>query len=608
MPVGPPPLPSRGTATGKGPVPVSMPVGAAPLPPGLPAKGPPRTAPLRPGQPAVAASSPATDAPPEGLSKLQLIKWKKDQAAQAAKPNATVPAASTGPPALPPALPPKAAPAPRPRSKTDIALADAPPGLSKLQAMAWHRRREHKRRALLKVRALIFMTGARGLAAAERNGGIVPRDALKPDEEADGGATGAPPPQVIARLAAKRGTVGRRLWVKVRSLVFMLGSAGLQQRCLEANRASKLVAPAGLNAKERIRWRGERKKNIKRALLKLRAVIAISGAAGLRDPNEPPPKLSSMEKLKWKAARKEELERQARETASASSAQPADGSFELQPTEDWTGAPFRTGSWAESRSPVPAVLSRVLGYRSPPANGDRRQSGSPRRQHTQPELDGVVAADDGSAATAQAAHEGVYGRTARRLEASAQAVEASVAHYHQQQQQQLLQSPQQRSPTGAARSHGQASPFLASRDRPRPNPSRSFSHSQRRQAQARSPMRSPARSPVKQYSRQQARPGPYSPRAGSPAFRVADVRQRATHPAIPAGGDEGGAYQNGLGMVSERIATLQMERAVLALRSDFEGLRRLADVEGELQATQAAIQLAREQLGRARRPSDVYHR
>jgi hypothetical protein len=61
-------------------------------------------------------------------------------------------------------------------------------------------------------------------------------------------------------------------------------------------------------------------------------------------------------------------------------------------------------------------------------------------------------------------------------------------------------------------------------------------------------------------------------------------------------------------MVSERIATLQMERAVLALRSDFEGLRRLADVEGELQATQAAIQLAREQLGRARRPSDVYHR
>ena len=71
--------------------------------------------------------------------------------------------------------------------------------------------------------------------------------------------------------------------------------------------------------------------------------------------------------------------------------------------------------------------------------------------------------------------------------------------------------------------------------------------------------------------------------------------------ATAVGGADGGRYQNGLGMVSERIASLQMERAVLSTRHDFEGRSRLAEVESELRATQAVIKLAQEQLGRVRR-------
>ena len=71
------------------------------------------------------------------------------------------------------------------------------------------------------------------------------------------------------------------------------------------------------------------------------------------------------------------------------------------------------------------------------------------------------------------------------------------------------------------------------------------------------------------------------------------------------GGSDGGTYQSGLGMVSERIATLQMEKAVLVTRNDFEGLSRLAEVESELRETQAAIKMAQAQLGRVRRSSSV---
>eukprot|EP01043_Picozoa_sp_COSAG02_P050100 COSAG02_NODE_5107_length_4622_cov_17.347808_1_plen_347_part_10 len=285
----------------------SWPMPAQPSPPPLPSRagrsdgGPPPRPPL--------GAAATQDAPlPEGLSKMQLMKMKRDGAVAAAPAAAAGMTTTAATPGMPTAT--------RSRLKTDQALADAPPGMSKLQAMAWQRRREHKRRALLKVRALIFMTGARGLAAAESNGGVVPRAVIKQDEPDGGDGAKSPKPRVIAQLEAKRGSMGRRRWMKIRSLVFMLGAMGLRNKLDAADRATKLVPPPGLSAKERIRWRGERKTNIKRAMLKLRAVIAISGAAGLRDPNTPPSNLSPMEKLKWKAARKEESEKRAGEEAS----------------------------------------------------------------------------------------------------------------------------------------------------------------------------------------------------------------------------------------------------------------------------------------------------
>ena len=507
---------------------------------------------------------------PEGLSKLQLMKLKKDRAAADQAAAAAAPATRV--------------------AKAEAAMAEAPPGMSKLQAMAWLRRREHKRRALLKVRALIFMTGARGLAAAESNGGVVPRAVLQQDGE-DGSDSSKP--QVIARLEAKRGNMARRRWMKIRSIVFMLGAVGLQRKVQAADRASKLVPPPGLSAKERIRWRGERKANIKRALLKLRAVIAIAGAAGLRDPNTPPENLSPMEKLKWKAARNQQLEEEerAREDASMRGSDHVEASdSQLQLLEPNTVA-FYGESWAPTRSPVPAVLSRVLGVQHSPT--DRHLSDSRRRQLSQPELDGVVAAEDNHAVGHL--HEGVYGRTMRGLEKTARAVDFSVT------QQSYL-------PTdgpGSAYHYDATSAFLVSRERPRPTPSRSFSQPSRSQPQpwlsratARSPSRPAARSPVKQYHRQQHRvPSP----GRSPSVR-SSMRTQSTYQlsASAVRGADGGTYQTGLGMVSERIANLQMERAVLATRNDFEALSRLTQVETELRATHAAIKLAQEQLGRSR--------
>jgi hypothetical protein len=510
---------------------------------------------------------------------MQLMKMKRDEAAAAAAPS---PATTTVARAHLPSPPPRST---SPRSKTDQALAEAPPGMSRLQAMAWQRRREHKRRALLKVRALIFMTGARGLAAAESNGGVVPRAVLKQDDEPDGGdGAKSPKPRVIAQLEAKRGSMARRRWMKIRSFVFMTGAMGLRKKLDAADRATRLVPPPGLSAKERIRWRGERKANIKRAMLKLRAVIAISGAAGLRDPNSPPDNLSPMEKLKWKAARKQESENRAREETSmrASDTVTKSKGFHLQPFEEITAVPLRGDTWAEGRSPVPAVVNRVLGRQhSPPV---QRLSDTPHLRLSQPELDGVVAAEDDHAVGDL--HEGVYGRTVRRLETTARAVDHSVR---------------------STDYHGKSA-FLGTHERPRPSPSRSFSQptsSQpwlRRAVTARSPIRPQARSPVNRYRQQQQQVKPALSPGRSPSVRSGMGMQVAYQEAATAvGGADGGRYQNGLGMVSERIASLQMERAVLATRHDFEGRSRLAEVESELRATQAVIKLAQEQLGRVRR-------
>ena len=446
------------------------------MPPPLPGggrapPGPPRAAPGAPR--AAPGPPPAGGAPPPGLSKMQLMAWKKRQAAtQPAPPSAPAPAPSAP-------APPQPEPEPQPQPSA------APPGMSKLQAMAWQRRAAHKRRALLKVKALIFMTGARGLAAAEANGGVVPRAVLAPPAPAPAAAAAAGPSDVLSRLAAKRGLTRRRLWVKVRSLLAIMGAAGLRQRCAAADTATKLVAPPGLGAKERIRWRGERKANIRRAWVKLRAVIAIAGAAGLRDPNEPPPDLTPMEKLKWKAARAEQ------QASGPPEGVPPAGERRGRSAMD---SSIRTSSWSDSRlsARVPDTLSRVLGHRSPSPG---RESVSPRRSPPSPEVGPARARGDGSP-------RGLTGP-----------------------------APRQPSPLGAGPS--------ARLDLP--------------------------------------------PSVPPPSPLFADA----------AGGDEEtGRYQSGLGLVSEHVATLQMERAVLAVRSDSVAAQQLRIVEGELRATLAAISCA----------------
>ena len=140
----PPPLPaSSSTASGPPPLPPGLPAaGPPPLPPGKqssPPSGPPplppgKSAPLPSGPPPLPAGKPAplpsgppplraapSDAMPEGLTKMQQLKWKKDQAAKAAgrggppPPSPVKPAKPASRPPLapggPPPLPTKVAPA-----------------------------------------------------------------------------------------------------------------------------------------------------------------------------------------------------------------------------------------------------------------------------------------------------------------------------------------------------------------------------------------------------------------------------------------------------------------------------------------------------------------
>lgn len=521
-------------------------------------------------------------------------------------------------------------PATSPRTKANTALAEAPAGMGKLQAMAWYRRREHKRRAMLKVRALIFMTGARGLAAAEVNGGIVPRAVLRDTPDA-GDKEISPKPRVIARLEAKRGTPARRRWMKLRGIVFMLGAQALGEKIRNAERTSKLGPPAVLNAKERIRWR---------ARSKLQAVFTISGAAGLQGPVDPPDSLSPMEKLKWKAARKQQSElsvskdtcnggsdfvddrkqqseHRASEHLTHGGSDGVDDSdfFQLQPVRETAAVHFCDGTRAQSHSPAPEVLQRVLGVQHSPSA--QRQPDSLRLRpelqgnQTQPELAGVLSADDDHAGL----HGGIYGRALKRLEMTTGDVNFSMAQ-------------QPNSPSGGPGSpeHYRAtSSFLASHQRQR-SVSRLSTQRPRspsltmRAGAAKSPSRPATRSPVRQYRQLQQQTGLLrSPRrshrqvqqqagwVGSPRCSPIErsavgMLQHAKQTSDLVGGVvEVGAYRSGLGMVSERIATLQMARAVLATRNDMEGLSHLIQVENELRETQVAIQLARDQLGRTRR-------
>jgi hypothetical protein len=223
--------------------------------------------------------------------------------------------------------------------------------------------------------------------------------------------------------------------------------------------------------------------------------------------------------------------------------QPAEGPSPRSGRSTGGGSPFRTGSWSDARNPVPEVLMRVLGHRSPPRSGSPRRT-SPR--YAQPELEVVLAAEED--AYARSAHEGAYGRSVRRLDNTHRA-----ANY-------VAEPP--RSPARHSRSY------------------------------PRSPARVAARSPTR------------SPRYSHPSLYSSPARSySAATPQLPRRADSGGDYGDyvsGLGLVSEHVATLQMERAVLATRVDAEGRRRLAGVEAEMRAMQAAIRLARSQIVTAR--------
>lgn len=151
------------------------------------------------------------------------------------------------------------------------------------------------------------MTGAKGLAAAEANGGIIPGQQLELPPR--------PPPATprtrstnskdkLAALKAKRGGMKGKWRRKVRVIMRLGGAAGLRSMeaqgeagRLAAVEASELRAatksrqavgerppPPGLPPVERLRWRQREKLRMRkrRAIVRIRAVIAFSGAKGLR--------------------------------------------------------------------------------------------------------------------------------------------------------------------------------------------------------------------------------------------------------------------------------------------------------------------------------------
>ena len=128
---------------------------------------------------------------------------------------------------------------------------------SRLREMAQKRSEQRKRRALLKVRCIIYLSGAKGLRSAAENGGIVRRESEAEAREGEGG--------VLERLAAKKGV-------------------SLPPPSLAAAGGEK--GGVALTGKQRIQQRAQRKKNIRRAFTKLRAVFYFSGARGFRHMNE----------------------------------------------------------------------------------------------------------------------------------------------------------------------------------------------------------------------------------------------------------------------------------------------------------------------------------
>ena len=152
-----------------------------------PRPGPPPGAPL---PPAAASSSP--EEAPAGMTKMQALKWKKDQAAKAAAAGG-----GGGPPPLPaaqsvgpPALPPKAVAALQPSllaTQSSSTAEEMPEGLTKMQAMKWKKDQASKGAPGSTPRP-----GAAPLAAPAKK-------APPPSPKAK---AGPPPPPAAAKVAA----------------------------------------------------------------------------------------------------------------------------------------------------------------------------------------------------------------------------------------------------------------------------------------------------------------------------------------------------------------------------------------------------------------------